>query len=258
MTGLQDRGVDMFRARKTSSSGVRSSKGVEGKGPLIRRGGLAAGLMALVVSLSACSGAEQNSDASAKAPAPVTSSVSPSTPRSDPPSTSPAAVPSKKPSPEATLSSYTDWNLQKARADALSHHVKSVSYRDASELGRTVAHTDNWKVCAQTPSAGVYSTSTELTFKIVEVGESCSNPPRASSSSASNSGRNTSGRDTSGGNTSGGSSTKKQLCSIRSNAGNCYQAGQFCRTTDVGATTTNAAGREITCGYESGANRWHY
>src|SRR5262249_35380506 len=124
-----------------------------------------------------------------------------------------------------------------------------------------------WKVCTQTPSAGVYSTSTKLSFKIVEVGESCANPPRASSSNSttssgnkqSSSGGSTSSSSSSGGSSStGGSSTKTPLCSIRSNAGNCYQAGQFCRSTDVGATTTNAAGREITCSYESGANRWHY
>ncbi|MGW2842741.1 hypothetical protein ACWCWD_33755 [Streptomyces sp. NPDC001493] len=48
------------------------------------------------------------------------------------------------------------------------------------------------------------------------------------------------------------------MCSIRSNAGNCYRAGQFCRSTDVGATTTDEAGRAITCSLSSGRNRWHY
>lgn len=47
-------------------------------------------------------------------------------------------------------------------------------------------------------------------------------------------------------------------CSIRSDAGNCYQAGQFCRDADLGKSTTNAAGRPITCVMESGKAHWHY
>ncbi|MFE7352398.1 hypothetical protein ACFU8Q_04140 [Streptomyces sp. NPDC057543] len=158
------------------------------------------------------------------------------------------------------MSDYTGWNLQKAVANAHNHHVKSVTYVDASELRRTVVHTYNWKVCSQSPSAGVYSTATKLTLKIVEMGESCAHPPRAKSSNTSSSGGSSSfGSSSSGGSTSsGGSSSTTQLCSIRSNAGNCYHAGQFCRKADVGARTTDAAGREITCGYEAGANRWHY
>ena len=48
------------------------------------------------------------------------------------------------------------------------------------------------------------------------------------------------------------------VCSIRSAAGNCYKAGQFCRSSDVGLTTTDAQGRRITCGEVSGRNHWHY
>jgi hypothetical protein len=51
---------------------------------------------------------------------------------------------------------------------------------------------------------------------------------------------------------------KKALCSIRSNAGNCYKAGQFCRKADLGATTTDANGRDITCKMVSGKPHWHY
>lgn len=51
---------------------------------------------------------------------------------------------------------------------------------------------------------------------------------------------------------------KKTLCSIRSNAGNCYKAGQFCRKADLGATTTDANGRDITCEMVSGKPHWHY
>ncbi|MEX3102645.1 MULTISPECIES: hypothetical protein [unclassified Streptomyces] len=47
-------------------------------------------------------------------------------------------------------------------------------------------------------------------------------------------------------------------CSIVSNSGNCYSAGQFCRKADHGETTTNASGRRITCAYNSNAWRWTY
>ncbi|MEV6052596.1 hypothetical protein [Streptomyces sp. NPDC052107] len=47
-------------------------------------------------------------------------------------------------------------------------------------------------------------------------------------------------------------------CSIVSNAGNCYQAGQFCRSSDHGATTNTASGTPITCSYSGSAWRWTY
>ncbi|WP_077798645.1 hypothetical protein [Streptomyces sp. JHA26] len=47
-------------------------------------------------------------------------------------------------------------------------------------------------------------------------------------------------------------------CSITSNAGNCYRAGQYCRNSDHGATTTTAGGTRITCRYSSNAWRWSY
>ncbi|WP_306323627.1 MULTISPECIES: hypothetical protein [unclassified Streptomyces] len=43
-----------------------------------------------------------------------------------------------------------------------------------------------------------------------------------------------------------------------SNAGNCYNAGQFCRNADAGRTTHAGNGRIIKCTYSSGANRWVY
>ncbi|MEV0847762.1 hypothetical protein AB0J21_18155 [Streptomyces sp. NPDC049954] len=49
-----------------------------------------------------------------------------------------------------------------------------------------------------------------------------------------------------------------ELCDIRSNAGNCYRAGQFCRGADTGRSTTDASGRRITCGQSANALRWHY
>ncbi|MGK5628274.1 hypothetical protein [Streptomyces sp. URMC 123] len=47
-------------------------------------------------------------------------------------------------------------------------------------------------------------------------------------------------------------------CEIRSNAGNCYSAGQFCRKADVGASTHDAKGRLIHCGGDGSRPRWHY
>ncbi|MDT0447888.1 hypothetical protein [Streptomyces hesseae] len=55
-----------------------------------------------------------------------------------------------------------------------------------------------------------------------------------------------------------GSSASKSSCEIRSNAGNCYKAGQYCRDGDVGANTHAANGRLITCGGDGGRPRWHY
>ncbi|MFE9249848.1 hypothetical protein [Streptomyces sp. NPDC007088] len=49
-----------------------------------------------------------------------------------------------------------------------------------------------------------------------------------------------------------------ELCDIRSTAGNCYRAGQFCRKADAGRSTTDASGRRITCGQSASALRWHY
>ncbi|MFH8786877.1 hypothetical protein [Streptomyces roseoverticillatus] len=46
-------------------------------------------------------------------------------------------------------------------------------------------------------------------------------------------------------------------CELRSSAGNCYKAGQYCRTADVGASTHDAQGRLMSCG-GSGKPRWHY
>ncbi|MGW6291122.1 hypothetical protein [Streptomyces sp. NPDC055058] len=65
---------------------------------------------------------------------------------------------------------------------------------------------------------------------------------------------------TSGGSSSssGGNGSASGTCSIVSNAGNCYQAGQFCRNSDHGATTTTASGARITCSYRSNAWRWSY
>ncbi|MEV5608666.1 hypothetical protein [Streptomyces sp. NPDC052225] len=63
-----------------------------------------------------------------------------------------------------------------------------------------------------------------------------------------------------GGDTSddSGADTASGTCSITSNSGNCYSAGQFCRSVDHGASTTTASGSAITCRYSSNAWRWSY
>ncbi|QFQ99624.1 hypothetical protein F9278_29620 [Streptomyces phaeolivaceus] len=52
--------------------------------------------------------------------------------------------------------------------------------------------------------------------------------------------------------------TDTGTCSIVSNSGNCYSAGQFCRNSDHGAVTTTEDGTEIKCAYSSNAWRWTY
>ncbi|MBO8187894.1 hypothetical protein [Streptomyces spirodelae] len=69
-----------------------------------------------------------------------------------------------------------------------------------------------------------------------------------------------SGNNDSGDNDSGDSSNQDSTgtCSIVSSAGNCYSAGQFCRNSDHGATTSTASGRKIKCSHSSNAWRWTY
>ncbi|MDX3099067.1 hypothetical protein PV703_30930 [Streptomyces sp. ME01-24h] len=67
-----------------------------------------------------------------------------------------------------------------------------------------------------------------------------------------------SGSGGSGGGTGSGSSRHAGTCSIVSNAGNCYSAGQFCRNSDHGATTTTASGARIECAYSANAWRWTF
>ncbi|WP_189262761.1 hypothetical protein [Streptomyces fuscichromogenes] len=55
---------------------------------------------------------------------------------------------------------------------------------------------------------------------------------------------------------SGSNQDSTGTCTIVSNAGNCYAAGQFCRNSDHGAVTTTASGVKIKCAYSSNAWRW--
>ncbi|MEV7618132.1 hypothetical protein [Streptomyces sp. NPDC089799] len=47
-------------------------------------------------------------------------------------------------------------------------------------------------------------------------------------------------------------------CEIVSNAGNCYNAGQYCRAADVGRSTHAGNGRIIHCREDGNRNRWEY
>uniref|UniRef100_A0AAU2JV09 Uncharacterized protein n=1 Tax=Streptomyces sp. NBC_00049 TaxID=2903617 RepID=A0AAU2JV09_9ACTN len=47
-------------------------------------------------------------------------------------------------------------------------------------------------------------------------------------------------------------------CEIVSNAGNCYNAGQFCRKADLGRTTHAGNGRLIHCRLDGSQPRWQY
>ncbi|WP_369260770.1 hypothetical protein [Streptomyces sp. R35] len=58
--------------------------------------------------------------------------------------------------------------------------------------------------------------------------------------------------------TDNGSQDNTGTCSIVSNSGNCYSAGQFCRNSDHGSLTTTASGATIKCAYSSNAWRWTY
>ncbi|MDI9832466.1 hypothetical protein [Streptomyces sp. KAU_LT] len=66
------------------------------------------------------------------------------------------------------------------------------------------------------------------------------------------------GTGSGGGGGGGGGGDSTGTCSIVSNSGNCYSAGQFCRNSDHGATTTTASGSRIRCVFSPNAWRWKY
>ncbi|GGV50409.1 hypothetical protein GCM10010495_80090 [Kitasatospora herbaricolor] len=47
-------------------------------------------------------------------------------------------------------------------------------------------------------------------------------------------------------------------CSIKTNAGNCYKPGEFCRKGDVGRSTTDAHGQPITCTRDDAGSQPHW
>lgn len=61
-----------------------------------------------------------------------------------------------------------------------------------------------------------------------------------------------------GSNTGSNTGSNGGTCSIVSNAGNCYSAGEFCRNSDHGAATTDASGTPLTCSLSGSRWRWTY
>jgi hypothetical protein len=47
-------------------------------------------------------------------------------------------------------------------------------------------------------------------------------------------------------------------CSILTNEGHCPVDGQFCRAADLGKSTTNADGREMSCVQDGARGHWEY
>ena len=47
-------------------------------------------------------------------------------------------------------------------------------------------------------------------------------------------------------------------CSILTNEGHCPIAGQFCRDDDLGQSTTNADGQEMSCVQDGERGHWEY
>ncbi|MFB0617545.1 hypothetical protein [Streptomyces sp. AGS-58] len=252
----QERLVAHVRERKsTGTNGARGARN-RAKKHLLACGVLLAGVVACIAIGAEAAGGDQAKAPSASPTASGVVTASPSVPSSVP------ASPARKSRPAKPLRDYQDWNLAKAVAEARERHVRLVKYTDLSDLNRSPVHLGNWKVCWQSPDAGA-RTSGSVTFAVLKTNEACASPPvpgsddesSSKASSGSSSGGSTS---TTADSTGPDSSTATELCGIRSNAGNCYHAGQFCRNIDVGAITTDAAGREITCDYEAGADRWHY
>ncbi|NUU20688.1 MAG: hypothetical protein HOV68_04095 [Streptomycetaceae bacterium] len=52
------------------------------------------------------------------------------------------------------------------------------------------------------------------------------------------------------------SAPKPGVCEIVSNAGNCYNDGQFCRKADLGRSTHAGNGEWITCVRDGDRYRW--
>ncbi|MGW3113346.1 hypothetical protein [Streptomyces sp. NPDC001091] len=140
------------------------------------------------------------------------------------------------------------------------------SYRDEDVDGDH----DDWKVCFQSPGAGTQVVGDrDVTLWLTEDGcpsakgtykdktnDPDYTPPAAAGSDDSSGSTGSTGTSSSSGGSSGGGAGT--ACEIVSNAGNCYNAGQFCRNADVGSSTHAGNGRLIFCRDEGSRNRWNY
>ncbi|MET7285319.1 hypothetical protein [Streptomyces sp. NPDC005573] len=142
------------------------------------------------------------------------------------------------------------------------------SYKDedVDDSSSTDGTYDDWKVCFQSPSAGTRVVGDrDVTLWLTEDGcpaakgtykDRTNDPDYTPPAQADAGSGGTSGGSSAGSSgTGGGAGT---TCEIVSNAGNCYDAGQFCRNSDVGSSTHAANGRMIYCRDEGSRNRWNY
>ncbi|MFE9098928.1 hypothetical protein [Streptomyces sp. NPDC007264] len=130
-----------------------------------------------------------------------------------------------------------------------------------SGIGSSGAHDDAVKAAAAKPAPTVHVTQTvTATPEPKATVTKTAKPKPAPTVTVTKTARATSSNTGSGSSSSssGGGSSASGTCSIRSNAGNCYSAGQFCRNSDHGASTTDASGTPITCGLSGSRWRWTY
>lgn len=140
------------------------------------------------------------------------------------------------------------------------------SYKDE----RVAGEHDGWKVCFQSPDAGTKVVGDrDVTLWLTKSGcpsatgtykDKTNDPdytPPVAAGSGSGGSSGSSGGSSSAGSSSGGGSVGT-TCEITSNAGNCYNAGQFCRNADVGRSTHAGNGRLIYCRSDGSRNRWNY
>ncbi|MFI8347102.1 PASTA domain-containing protein [Streptomyces sp. NPDC085596] len=152
------------------------------------------------------------------------------------------------------------------------------SYKDE----RVAGEHDDWKVCFQSPVAGTKVVGDrDVTLWLTKSGcpsatgtyKDKTNDPNytppvaagsggssssSSSSSSSGSSGSSGGSSSSSSSSGGGGGSAGTTCEIVSNAGNCYNAGQFCRNADVGSSTHAGNGRLIYCRSDGSRNRWNY
>ncbi|MFD8913494.1 hypothetical protein [Streptomyces sp. NPDC059575] len=191
-----------------------------------------------------------------------------------------AAVTSNAPCPKADGRPIPWPAMPTAVGGTYAHAVKTVakattgditvkaSYKDedVDDSQTSEGDYDDWKVCFQTPAPGTRLVGDrDVTLWLTEshcpaakgtYKDRTNDPNYTPPSHSSGSGSSSSASSASGGSSSstGGATT----CEIRSNAGNCYNAGQFCRGSDVGSSTHAANGRLIYCRDEGSWNRWNY
>ncbi|WP_369368836.1 hypothetical protein AB5L52_08635 [Streptomyces sp. CG4] len=122
-----------------------------------------------------------------------------------------------------------------------------------SAIGQSDAHDDAVKAAAEArPTVTATATVTATPKPAVTVTKTARPAPAPAVTVTK-----TETADTSNSSLDTGSSNSG-TCSIVSNAGNCYSAGEFCRNGDHGATTTDASGTSITCSPSGGRWRWTY